>query len=158
MQDPQPSKTPAVQRIRPPIFMLPAANRGRRPGDACVYLSWGGVVYGPATGSEVQEGISTSWFEGDAVFWYEGMEEWLPLMEFSAPKHRSWPAAEPSKATPCPDLPRKPSAKRRPSNLERKDVPKVPAPGNQSPIFVLLLALLTVVLLTIGIVFLVALI
>jgi len=158
MKDPQPSKTPAEPRIAPPIFMLPEANRSRRSGNAAVYLSWGGEVYGPATGSEVCDGIRTSWFEEDTVFWYEGMIEWRPLTEFSAPTNRSRPEAEPGKIRPRPDTPMIPSAKCGLSALGRRDVPKVPSPGNQSPIFVVLLALFIVVLLTVGIVFLVALI
>lgn len=48
-----------------------------------IFLAWGGETYGPATAEEVNNGLRTSWFEADALYWHEGLPEWKPIGEFS---------------------------------------------------------------------------
>jgi hypothetical protein len=47
-----------------------------------IYLSWGGKVYGPSSRDEVMSGIRTAWFEHDALYWHEGLDQWKPVGEF----------------------------------------------------------------------------
>ena len=49
-----------------------------------IYLSWGGKVYGPSSADEVVAGIRTAWFDRDALYWHEGLDEWKPVGEFPA--------------------------------------------------------------------------
>jgi len=58
------------------------STKGSRP---CIFLSWAGGIYGPATPEEVANGIRTSWFEKDALYWHEGLEDWKPVYEFLLP-------------------------------------------------------------------------
>ena len=55
------------------------------PGSAkgAIYLSWGGKVYGPSSRDEVLAGIRTAWFEHDALYWHEGLDQWKPVGEFT---------------------------------------------------------------------------
>jgi len=163
MQEPQPSKTPAVQRLRPPDSVLSQASRARRAGDAYIYLSWGGVVYGPTTSSELLAGVRASWFEDDALFWYDGMTHWSPVTEFSESENRNRPAAEQGTTTTQPELPaatRPPKLagkNRRAAVLKRDQIPKVPGPSNHGVIVVAGFALLATAL-TVGLILLLMLI
>jgi len=56
-----------------------------RDSKACIFLSWAGEIYGPATDEEVANGVRTSWFEQGALYWYEGLDEWKPVYEFVLP-------------------------------------------------------------------------
>ncbi len=155
MQEPQPSKTPAVQRLlRPPDFLLPQAGRARRAEDASIYLSWGGVVYGPTTSIELLSRVRASWFEDDALFWHDGMRHWSPVTEFSAAESPDRPAIEQGTQTTQPALPaatqppKSASNKHRSALPGRDQIPKVPGPSNYGVIvvagFALLAAALTV--------------
>lgn len=163
MQEPQPSKTRAVQQFRPPDAVLPEASRARRAGDAYIYLSWGGVVYGPATSSEVLAGVRSSWFEDDALFWHDGLTHWSPVTDFSASANRSGQPTESRTKTTQPELPvaNRPTQiagnDRRLSVAGRDQIPKVPAPSKQGIVVVLCFALLAAAL-TVGIILLLALI
>ena len=55
---------------------------GLRPTKEAIYLSWGGKVYGPSSRDEVMAGIRTAWFEHDALYWHEGLDQWKPVGEF----------------------------------------------------------------------------
>lgn len=79
----QQSESPAPG-FRPPDFLLPKAEgpTRRRLGEPDIYLSWGGQVYGPAAVDDVIAGVRTSWFEDDALFWFEGQTDWLPVGTF----------------------------------------------------------------------------
>ncbi|MEI6339754.1 MAG: hypothetical protein WCQ57_14415 [Verrucomicrobiota bacterium] len=157
MQEPQPSKTPAVQRLRPPDSVLPQAGRTRRAGDAYIYLSWGGVVYGPTTSSELLAGVRASWFEDDALFWHDGMTHWSPVTEFSASESRDRPAIEQGIQTTQPALPAA-TPPPKPSALPGRDqIPKVPSPSNYGVIVVAGFALLAAAL-TVGLIMLLMLI
>jgi len=72
--NPKTSGSPAAPK-------LPGSGKPRGP-KANIYLSWGGETYGPATPEEVANGIRTSWFEEDTVYWHEGLEEWKPVNQF----------------------------------------------------------------------------
>ena len=80
-------KSPSVPQSaqRPPDFLLPKTNsanpRGQQSKDG-IFLSWGGQVYGPADAEQVLAGVRARWFEEDALFWFEGQDEWLPVAEF----------------------------------------------------------------------------
>ena len=69
-----------------PASQSPSANDAKSArggnGEARIYLSWGGSIYGPARPDEVAAGVRTSWFDKDALFWFEGQPEWLPVKEF----------------------------------------------------------------------------
>ena len=76
---------PPRENFRPAEQLLPAhAQRAARSGsgDAQIFLSWGGAIYGPARAEEVAAGVRTSWFDKDALFWFEGQTEWRPVNEF----------------------------------------------------------------------------
>jgi hypothetical protein len=51
-------------------------------GETEIFLSWGGAIYGPARAEEVVTGLRTSWFDDDALFWFEGQPEWRPVDQF----------------------------------------------------------------------------
>lgn len=67
--------------IRPPDFLLPALERNHRRGGPDVYVTWGGQIYGPASVDDVINGVRTAYFEADAMFWFEGRDEWRPVGE-----------------------------------------------------------------------------
>lgn len=97
--------------LRPADFLLPKAGASAAArGDAQIYLSWGGEIYGPATGEEIAAGLRASWFEEGALFWHEGLEDWKPVTEFSFPARRpaqdSWPRVVASDVPSAPSLPR----------------------------------------------------
>lgn len=80
---PTPPGTPLAAR-RPPDFLLPKAESGagrRRSGKPDVYVSWGGQIYGPSAVDEVINGVRTGYFGDDALFWFEGRDEWRPVAE-----------------------------------------------------------------------------
>jgi hypothetical protein len=84
MPAPTSSETP-LTAMRPPDFLLPKAENhsGRRQGgEPEIYVSWGGQIYGPAAVGEVINGVRTGYFEDDALFWFEGRNEWRPVEEF----------------------------------------------------------------------------
>lgn len=58
----------------------PLSGPGSTKG--AIYLSWGGKVYGPSSRDEVMAGIRTAWFEHDALYWHEGLDQWKPVGEF----------------------------------------------------------------------------
>ena len=85
MPSPPARKTPP-SGLRPPDFLLPQADKPAartRNGEPNVYVSWGEQVYGPAAVDDVLNGVRTSYFEEDALFWFEGREDWRPLAELS---------------------------------------------------------------------------
>lgn len=70
--------------VRPPDFLLPQADKSaarKRKGEPDVYVSWGGQIYGPTAIEDVIRGVRTSYFEEDALFWFENREEWRPVSE-----------------------------------------------------------------------------
>jgi hypothetical protein len=76
---------PPRENFRPAEQLQPAhaPNTARsRGGEAQIFLSWGGAIYGPARPDEVAAGVRTSWFDKEALFWFEGQTEWRPVNEF----------------------------------------------------------------------------
>jgi hypothetical protein len=69
--------------VRPPPEFLQPGQGGGAPSLE-VYLSWGGAVYGPTGTEEVLAGLRKERFEEEAHFWFEGLEQWLPMAEFEA--------------------------------------------------------------------------
>ncbi len=55
----------------------------RRFGEPQIFLSWGGEVYGPVTADEILAGKHSASFDANALYWFEGREEWRPIAEFS---------------------------------------------------------------------------
>jgi hypothetical protein len=84
MNDDTPPPPPSLTPVRPPDFVLPRADGPvrHRPGQLQVYLIWGGEIYGPATADDVQAGLRSSSLEEDALFWFEGQNEWAPVATF----------------------------------------------------------------------------
>jgi len=83
MPAPPAPKTPRCP-LRPPDFLLPQADKStarQRNGEPDVYVSWGGQIYGPTAADEVIKGVHTSYFEEDALFWFESRDEWRPVSE-----------------------------------------------------------------------------
>ena len=81
---PAPPAGPTTPSLRPPDFLLPTPDQAtsrRRHGEPEIYVSWGGKVYGPSGVDEVISGVRTSYFEEDALFWFEGRSEWRPVEE-----------------------------------------------------------------------------
>ena len=81
---PAPPAGPTTPGLRPPDFLLPTPDQAtsrRRHGEPEIYVSWGGKVYGPSGVEEVISGVRTSYFEEDALFWFEGRSEWRPVEE-----------------------------------------------------------------------------
>jgi GYF domain 2 len=86
LPSPSARKTPRPG-LRPPDFLLPQADKPAaraRNGEPNIYVSCGEQVYGPAAVDDVLSGVRTSYFEEDALFWFEGLEEWRPVAELSA--------------------------------------------------------------------------
>lgn len=86
MPAPPAPKTPRSP-LRPPDFLLPQADKSaarQRKGEPDVYISWGGQIYGPTGVDEVVKGVRTSYFEEDALFWFESRDEWRPVSELPA--------------------------------------------------------------------------
>ena len=84
---PAPPSTGASPALRPPDFFLPKTDLttpGRRTGEPDVYVSWGGQIYGPSAVDDVVSGLRTSYFEQDALFWFEGRDAWSPVGELRA--------------------------------------------------------------------------
>lgn len=70
--------------MRPPDFLLPKAEKSadrRRSGEPDIYVSWGEQIYGPSAVEEVANGVRTGYFGDDALFWFEGRDEWRPVGE-----------------------------------------------------------------------------
>lgn len=70
--------------MRPPDFLLPQAQKSadrQRSGKPDVYVSWGEQIYGPSGVDEVVNGVRTGYFGNDALFWFEGRDEWRPVEE-----------------------------------------------------------------------------
>ena len=96
-----PEPKSAHSALRPPDFLLPKADKiaGRkREGEPDVYVSWGGQVYGPSSVEDVISGVRTSYFEEDALFWFEGREQWRPVAELPALIDESGAAGLPTEA------------------------------------------------------------
>ena len=96
---PAPPSTEASPAIRPPDFFLPKTDlttTGRRSGEPDVYVSWGGQIYGPSAVDDVVSGVRTSYFEDDALFWFEGRDEWSPVGELRALFQKEVPVALPA--------------------------------------------------------------
>jgi hypothetical protein len=95
--------------VRPPDFLLPKASGKVAEGrHRKIYLSWGGEIYGPATEEEVLAGIRASWFEGSAIYWHEGLEEWKPLADFpdsTPPTRGDWQRVAARDMPSAPSLP-----------------------------------------------------
>ena len=86
MPAPPAPKTPR-SALRPPDFLLPQADKTaarKRSGEPDVYVSWGGQIYGPTAVEDVIKGVRTSYFEEDALFWFESRDEWRPVSELPA--------------------------------------------------------------------------
>jgi hypothetical protein len=86
MPAPPAPKTPRSP-LRPPDFLLPQADKSaarKRSGEPDVYVSWGGQIYGPTAVEDVIKGVRTSYFEEDALFWFESRDEWRPVSELPA--------------------------------------------------------------------------
>jgi hypothetical protein len=86
MPAPPAPKTPR-SALRPPDFLLPQADKSaarNRVGEPDVYVSWGGQVYGPTAVEDVINGVRTSYFEEDALFWFESRDGWRPVSELPA--------------------------------------------------------------------------
>jgi hypothetical protein len=86
MPAPPAPKTPR-SALRPPDFFLPQSDKSaarKRNGEPDVYVSWGGQIYGPTAVEDVIKGVRTSYFEEDALFWFESRDEWRPVSELSA--------------------------------------------------------------------------
>jgi len=86
MPAPPAPKTPRSP-LRPPDFLLPQADKmaaPKRSGEPDVYVSWGGQIYGPTAVEDVIKGVRTSYFEEDALFWFESRDEWRPVSELPA--------------------------------------------------------------------------
>jgi hypothetical protein len=75
---------PGPAPLRPPDFLVPQTepNVRRRTGTPDIYLSWGQQVYGPSGVDDVLRGVRAASFEADALFWFEGQNEWRPIAEF----------------------------------------------------------------------------
>lgn len=69
--------------LRPPDFLLPQIERGsaRAAGEPEIYVSWGGQIYGPSAVDDVLSGVRTAYFGEEAMFWFEGQDEWRPVEE-----------------------------------------------------------------------------
>lgn len=69
--------------LRPPDFLLPQTERrpARSADEPEIYVAWGGQVYGPAGVEDVLSGVRTAYFGEEAMFWFEGRDEWRPVEE-----------------------------------------------------------------------------
>lgn len=69
--------------LRPPDFLLPQTERGsaRNADEPEIYVSWGGQIYGPSAVEDVLSGVRTAYFGEEAMFWFEGQDEWRPVEE-----------------------------------------------------------------------------
>lgn len=130
-----------TSREHPPGF--PAADTPApdsdcpRSGELLVYLSWGGEIYGPSGAEDVLAGIRAASFEEDALFWFEGQKNWLPVGEFPG----MFASTQPEDPSPAPaaiaaDIPTKePRARhpaRSPGPARRRNAPRKPKPGKRT--------------------------
>jgi len=108
---------------------FPPALAASKNAKACIFLSWGGEIYGPATPEEVANGIRTTWFEQEALYWHEGLTEWKPVYEFVIPGNQptDWSNRKLTAAPSAPDLPATPKrekhstkGRRRPQKANRQ--------------------------------------
>lgn len=135
----------------------PGEWSGAGSAKGVIYLSWGGKVYGPSSRDEVMAGIRTAWFEHDALYWHEGLDQWKPVGEFpvSFEDTRRYSADDVrSGAVPAaPTLPAAAPKERRASGNSRRTRGSGPGPqrlGGKGRMIVLGFVLLAV-LLTVGI-------
>ena len=77
---PETQNTGEAAKPKDPPSDRPLSGAGSTKG--AIYLSWGGKVYGPSSRDEVMAGIRTAWFEHDALYWHEGLDQWRPVDEF----------------------------------------------------------------------------
>ena len=117
--------TPA---LRPPDFLLPQGERGplRTADEPAIYVSWGGQIYGPAGVEDVLSGVRTAYFGEEAMFWFEGQDEWRPVEELrdSLPKRDAGTTAAAGRHAAAPSEPIRPrwpgSRSATPSTGERR--------------------------------------
>ena len=157
-QDESMSETPNTsEAARPKEGPADRPLSGPGPAKGAIYLSWGGKVYGPSSRDEVMAGIRTAWFEHDALYWHEGLDQWKPVGEFPlSAEDAKKNAAHGVKAGAVPAAPSLPTTApqdRRPRGNSRRS--RGPRPGSQrlggkSKTIVFGFALLAV-LLTVGI-------
>lgn len=83
MPAPPAGSTTPTPALRPPDFLLPSPDQAasRRRGEPDIYISWGGKIYGPSGVNDVISRVRTSYFEEEALFWFEGRSEWRPVEE-----------------------------------------------------------------------------
>lgn len=150
--------------MRPADFLLPKAGAGAAArGDAKIYLSWDGEIYGPATREEIAAGLRASWFEEGALFWHEGLDDWKPVTEFSfsaqRPAQDNWPRVVADDVPSAPSLPKGERAAKtaKPSPGQRAAKPKPQRLGGHGRAIVFGFVLLAV-LITVGILLLLTLI
>ena len=108
----------------------PLSGPGSTKG--AIYLSWGGKVYGPSSRDEVLTGIRTAWFEHDALYWHEGLDQWKPVGEFPFSAEDAKQIAAQSVKTGAPAAPTLPAAApedRRPRGNSRRT--RGSRPGSQ---------------------------
>jgi len=145
------------EAAKPKDFTGDRPLSGAGPTKGTIYLSWGGKVYGPSTRDEVMAGIRTAWFEHDALYWHEGLDQWKPVGEFPFSLEDTTKfAADSLRAGAVPAAPSLPAAapeERRPrGNSRRSRGPRLGSqrPRGKSKTIVFGFALLAV-LLTVGI-------
>lgn len=109
--------------MRPPDFLLPQAQKSadrQRSGKPDVYVSWGEQIYGPSAVDEVVNGVRTGYFGNDALFWFEGRDEWRPVEELPdlfEPVGDEAPEPGPPRTRPKEGVrPEWPSARKRPDS------------------------------------------
>jgi hypothetical protein len=109
----------------------PLSGAGSTKGT--IYLSWGGKVYGPSSRDEVMAGIRTAWFEHDALYWHEGLDQWKPVSEFpfsaEDAKQIAAQSVKTGEAPATPSLPAAAQEDRRPRGRSRRT--RGSRPGSQ---------------------------
>ena len=161
MSEQQPASSKPAVTFRPPDSVLPKlenAGTRRRLGEPDIYLSWGGEVYGPATVDDVVAGVRASWFEPDALYWFEGQSEWLPVSGFpeiapTLPARRNPPTSvQPAEGGTHEDAGAGKGTGASSRSQKRPKMPKAPKPkGDYRGIGIVLAFVLLAVGLTVGI-------
>ena len=102
----------------------PATSGAPKSSKACIFLSWAGEIYGPATPEEVANGIRTSWFEEDALYWHEGLDNWKPVYEFLPPdvQKTDWTIRRADSPASAPKLPA--ASRQNPSSKHERRRPR----------------------------------
>lgn len=97
-------------------------------------------------------GIRTSWFEEDALYWHEGLDDWRPVGEFPVSPTNDCRHVQPGELPAAPSLPASPRGAHGPLSRERRPRSSKPASrrlGSRGRAIFLVFALLAV-LLTVG--------